>query len=70
MSKRSQNAVFSQIKQVLDGKCACYVLITCTEPSKEGKMEVQMNYEGDDDLAALLVANAGQVFDERASQVQ
>ncbi len=66
--KRSDEAALSQIKKALQGKCACYVLITCTEPSSEGKMEVQMNYEGDEDLAAYLIANAGQVFEERASQ--
>lgn len=68
MAKNSNEATLSQVKKALQGKCACYVLITCTEPSADGKMEVQMNYEGDDDLAAYLIANAGQVFEERASQ--
>jgi len=44
------------------------VLITCSEPSKEGKMEVEMSYEGDESLASFLVDNASQVFDERLSQ--
>lgn len=70
MTKRSSEAVLSKVKRTLEGQCACYVLITCTEPSAEGKMEVQMNYEGDEDLAAYLIANASQVFDERSSQVQ
>ena len=69
MSKRSSEAILSEIKKTLQGQCACYVLITCSEPSKEGKMEVQMNYEGDEDLAAYLLANASQVFDEKNSQV-
>lgn len=68
MAKRSNEAILSQVKRTLQGQCACYVLITCTEPSSEGKMEVQMNYEGDEDLAAYLIANAGQVFEEKASQ--
>ncbi len=54
-----------QIKKALNANCACYVLITCTQPSADGKMEVEMNYDGDMALAAFLVENAGQVFDDR-----
>jgi hypothetical protein len=54
-----------EIKKALGSKCACYVLITCTEPGADGKMEVEMNYDGDMDLAAFLVENASQVFDDR-----
>ena len=52
------------IKKSINDNCACYVLITCTEPNREGKMEVEMNYEGDECLAAFLVENAVQVFDD------
>lgn len=45
--------------------CACYVLISCSEPNLEGKMEVEMHYEGDEALAAFLIDNAAQVFDDR-----
>ena len=54
-----------QIKKTLKDQCVCYVLITCSAPTEDGKMEVEMNFEGEEDLAALLVANAAQVFDER-----
>jgi len=54
-----------EIKKALGTKCACYVLITCTEPSADGKMEVEMDFDGDSDLAAFLVENAVQVFDDR-----
>ena len=57
-----------EIKKALGDKCACYVLITCTEPDAEGKMDVQMNYEGDESLAAFLVENAGQVFDDQMNR--
>lgn len=57
-----------QIKKALGNKCACYVLLTCTEPGTDGKMEVEMNYEGDETLAAFLVENAGQVFDDRMNR--
>ena len=56
-----------EIKKALGSKCACYVLITCTEPDANGKMEVEMNYDGDETLAAFLVENAVQVFDDRFS---
>lgn len=55
----------AQIKKAVKIDCACYVLITCSEASAEGKMEVEMSYEGDETLAAFLVENAAQVFDER-----
>jgi hypothetical protein len=54
-----------EVKKALEQKCACYVLITCTEPGTDGKMEVELNYEGDESLAAFLIENAGQVFDDR-----
>lgn len=57
-----------EIKKALGSKCACYVLITCTEPDSDGKMEVEMNYDGDEALAAFLVENAVQVFTDRFSQ--
>ena len=57
-----------KIKKTLRAKHACYVLITCSEPSVQGTMEVEMTYEGDETLAAFLVQNASQVFDEKISQ--
>lgn len=37
---------------------ACYVLITCGKPSPDGKMSVEMTYEGDPVLASYLLENA------------
>jgi hypothetical protein len=37
---------------------ACYVLITCGKPSADGKMSVEMTYEGDPILASYLLENA------------
>ena len=42
----------------LGEKNACYVLITCSEPSEDGKIEVEMTYEGDAVLAAYLIESA------------
>jgi hypothetical protein len=60
--------LLGKIKDAIGNRCACFVLISCSEPSHEGRMEVQMHFEGDETLAAFLVENAGQVFDEQISQ--
>ena len=39
-------------------KHPCYVLITCDEPSDDGKMQVEMSYEGDATLAAYILQGA------------
>ena len=54
---------FQKIKKELSKKNACYVLITCSEPSMEGNMEVELSYEGDESLAAYLVDSAQTIFD-------
>ncbi|MBS0625970.1 MAG: hypothetical protein JSS32_07965 [Verrucomicrobia bacterium] len=59
-----------KIKKELGERHACYVLITCSEPSGSGKMEVEMSYEGDETLAAFLLENASQVFDEKMNQTR
>ena len=64
----SHEVVLSRIKKALGSRCACCVLITCSEPSEEGKMDVEMSFEGEESLAAFLIENAGQVFDERISR--
>ena len=68
MGIKDSEMTLEKIKHALSQMHACYVLITCSEPSKEGQMEVQMTYEGDESLAAFLVDNASQVFDDRLSQ--
>ncbi len=52
-----------EIKRALSENNTCYVLITCTEASKDGKMEVEMTYEGDPILAAYLVESAQNIID-------
>lgn len=50
------------VKNTLSENNACYVLITCGEPSKDGKMEVEMTYQGDPVLAAYLVESAQNII--------
>jgi hypothetical protein len=48
-------------------KATCYVLITCGEPNEEGKMDVEMTYEGEPILAAYLLENAQSILDDKIS---
>ena len=54
-------------KQLLKEIYPCFVLLTCTKPQKDGKMQVEMDFEGDEDLASMITEHACQVFDERAT---
>ncbi len=68
VEEESKELQLEQIKNAVGGNCACFVLITCTHPGPDGKMGVEMHYEGDESLAAFLVENAGQVFEGRVDQ--
>lgn len=52
------------MKQLIKEEHACYVLITCGKPSADGKMNVEMTYEGDPMLAAYLLENAQGFIDQ------
>ncbi len=58
----SNNKTAVDVKEALADD-ACYVLITCGAPSKDGKMQVEMTYQGDPVLAAYLVESAQQFID-------
>lgn len=42
----------------LKEEAACYILISCGEPSDDGKISVEMTYEGDPILATYLLQSA------------
>ena len=68
MKRRIENS----LKNELAKKHACYVLITCDEPSDDGNMRVEMSYEGDATLAAYILHGAqlhldGQEIDDSLS---
>ncbi|PCI92982.1 hypothetical protein COB11_06160 [Candidatus Aerophobetes bacterium] len=46
-------------------KHACYVLITCGEPSADGNMQVEMTYEGDRVLASYLIESAQGLLEDQ-----
>jgi hypothetical protein len=59
----SKNKAAVDLKKTLADDSACYVLITCGSPSEDGKMQVEMTYQGDPVLAAYLVESAQQFID-------
>lgn len=67
---KSKYAVPEKVKNVLSKKNACYVLIACSEPSDDGKMEVEMTYEGDATLAAYLLESAQGTIDDSAQETK
>ena len=62
MKSKSGRALVERV--LTDQSNACYVLITCAEPSEEGQMEVEMTYEGDHDLASYLIDSAQSFLQE------
>ena len=53
------------IKEALSKNPACYVLITCAEPQPDGKMQVEMIYDGDPILASYLLENAQSMIEDK-----
>lgn len=54
-----------RIQKSLAKNHACYVLITCDAPSADGKMHVEMTYEGDAAVASYLLQGAQTFIDEQ-----
>ncbi|MFQ5729923.1 MAG: hypothetical protein ACE5GN_06150 [Waddliaceae bacterium] len=55
-----------EIKDQLARNHACYVLITCDSPLVDGRMNVEMSYEGDPVLAAYLLQGAQTYLEEQS----
>lgn len=47
-----------QQKKIQKKDETCYVLIRCGKPSADGKISVEMTYEGDPTLASFLLQSA------------
>lgn len=61
-------AALDSAKKILGKNCVCCIMITCSQTNSDGNMQVEMHYEGDESLAAFLLENANQVFEEKLSQ--
>jgi hypothetical protein len=59
----TKKEVRSFLKKKSDSKTVCYVLITCTEASSNGKMDVEMKYEGDKYLASYMLETALKIME-------
>ena len=57
-----------RIKKTLSKQHPCYVLITCNTPMKNGLMNVEMSYEGDVALAALMIDGAREIIQEHIEE--
>lgn len=57
------------LRNKLSKNHACYVLITCNEPTDDGDMQVEMTYEGDATLAAYLLEGAQSIIDQRVNEL-
>ena len=64
-----KQGVSEEIRKALAAKHACYVLITCDEPSEDGQMEVKMTYEGDPILAAYMLQSAHAYIEEEGDDI-
>lgn len=58
LSQAKEQKNSSALRKKLAKDHACYVLITCNHPDEKGRMQVEMTYEGDPTLAAMLIENA------------
>jgi hypothetical protein len=64
-NKQKKEAALTTLKKDLGEDYACFVLLTCTHPDASGKMEVSLDFEGDETLASFLIENAAQVAEDR-----
>jgi hypothetical protein len=53
------------LQKALAKNPSCYVLITCTEPTEDGEMQVEMTYQGDAVLASYLLKGAQHFIEEQ-----
>jgi len=64
MAKISLNIIkkktvkIKDIKESLEKNHKGYILITCSHPTNEGKMDVELNYSGNEDLVSYLLDSA------------
>lgn len=59
-----KKSIHEEIRDKISDKTACYVLITCEQPSASGEMNVELSYDGDPVLAEYLIQGAQNYFDE------
>lgn len=75
MPQPSENSSIDKIEKIplknealSQDEFACKIVITCSNPNKDGKMEVEMDCEGDPDLAAFLLESASNYLDQQSEE--
>ena len=61
--------IHERVKKLLAQDYEGYVLVTCKPASSEGKMQVEMSYDGDPVLAAYLMEGAQGYLAEEEEEV-
>ena len=56
--RNSKNGLCVSRQKMLKNDQACRIVITCGKPSTDGKMSVEMTYDGDPSLASYLLETA------------
>lgn len=59
-----KKSIHEEIREKIGDNTACYVLITCDQPSNSGDMNVELSYDGDPVLAEFLIHGAQNYFDQ------
>jgi len=62
-SKETKSFSHECLKEGLDREHYSYVLITCSKPNLQGKMEVEFSYGGDEATVSYLLEGAKQAVD-------
>jgi hypothetical protein len=62
--QKRKNDIHKRIRKLLEKDFEGYVLVTCKPAGLDGKMQVEMSYEGDPVLAAYLMEGAQEYLDE------
>lgn len=60
-----RDRIQKDIRKTLAKNHACYILITCDEPTADGSMNVEISYEGDSTVASYLLQGAQTFMDEQ-----
>jgi hypothetical protein len=63
------NKIHEEVKKKLADKEMCYILITCSIPEDEnGKLDVEMSYDGEPALASYLLQGAQNFFEDQEDE--
>lgn len=62
IKKSEKTYTLQSIKKYLAENNLCYVLLTCSAPSSEGNMQVEVAYEGEDVIASYLIESAQEII--------